>query len=181
MAKAGGKSRGQKTIRAQILRRYRSVNPNSYFLHFGRMTFLKGALRVAETLQPRQDKKSSSIEIKENIVRLPHRSGDKITDACVMTAVINNDLALATIPGEPFVQHQINLRKKSPLANTFLLGVAYCGEGSPFLIYVPTVQAVKEGGYGADVNWCSFVSADAGDLMVNAAAAAIEELVNKKK
>lgn len=54
-------------------------------------------------------------------------------------------------------------------------------EASPFLIYVPTVQAVKEGGYGADFNRCSFVSADAGDLMVNAAAAAIEELANIKK
>jgi len=145
------------------------------------ISLAKGALRVAKTLQPQQDKKSSSIKIKENIVKLPHRSGDKITDACVMTAVINNDLALATIPGEPFVQHQMNLREKSPLANTFLLGVAYCGEGSPFLIYVPTVQAVKEGGYGADFNRCSFVSADAGDLMVNAAASAIEELANKKK
>ena len=93
-----------------------------------------------------------------------------------MTAVINNELALVTIPGEIFIQHQLNLREKSPLANTFLLGVAYVGAGSPFLIYIPTVQAAKEGGYGADINRCSFVSADAGDRMVNAALVSIRDL-----
>ena len=137
----------------------------------------KGALRVAKAIKSQQDKKSSSIEIKENLVKLPHRHGDKVTEACVMTAVINNDLALVTIPGEIFIQHQLDLTKKSPVANTFLLGVAYCGAGSPFLLYVPTVQAAKEGGYGADVNRCSFVAADAGERMVNAAVASIKGLM----
>ena len=75
------------------------------------------------------------------------------------------------------IQHQLDLAKNSPLPNTFLLGVSYCGEGSPFLIYIPTVQAVKEGGYGADVNRCSFVAADAGERMINAAVASIKELM----
>ena len=137
----------------------------------------KGALNVAKSIKSQQAKKTSSIEIKENMVKIPHRTGDKITDACVMTAVINNDIALVTIPGEIFIQHQLDLAKNSPLPNTFLLGVSYCGEGSPFLIYIPTVQAVKEGGYGADVNRCSFVAADAGERMINAAVASIKELM----
>ncbi len=137
----------------------------------------KGALRVAKTLKPRQDAGSSSIKVKENLVKLPHRNGGKVTEACVMTAVINDDLALVTIPGEPFIQHQLDLTAKSPLASTFLLGYAYCGAGSPFLIYVPTVQAVKEGGYGADVNRCSFVSGDAGERMVNTGVTTIKELL----
>ena len=137
----------------------------------------KGALRVARTLKSRQDARSSSIRVKEDLVKLPHRNGDKVTEACVMTAVINGELALVTIPGEPFIQHQLDLVAKSPLASTFLLGVAYCGAGSPFLIYVPTVQAVKEGGYGADVNRCSFLSGDAGERMVNTAVTAIKQLL----
>jgi hypothetical protein len=137
----------------------------------------KGALNVAKNIKSQQDKKASSIEIKENMVKIPHRTGDKITDACVMTTVINNDIALVTIPGEIFIQHQLDLAKNSPLPNTFLLGVSYCGEGSPFLIYIPTVQAVKEGGYGADVNRCSFVAADAGERMINEAVASIKELM----
>jgi len=143
------------------------------------ISLAKGSLRVAKTLKLQQDKKNSSMEIREEIVKIPHRRGDKVTDACVMTAVINDEMALVTIPGEIFIQHQLNLREKSPLANTFLLGVAYVGEGSPFLIYIPTVQAAKEGGYGADINRCSFVSADAGDRMVNAAVASIQELIKQ--
>ena len=98
-----------------------------------------------------------------------------------MTVVINNDLALVTIPGEPFIQHQLDLYKESPIPDTFMLGVSYCGAGSPFLIYIPTAQAVKEGGYGADMNKCSFVAADAGEKMVDQAVIAIEELIARDK
>jgi len=145
----------------------------------GGISLAKGALRIARTMESKQDGKGSSLEIRKDIVKLPHRLGNKVTDACVMTVVINKALALVTIPGEIFVQHQINLRQKSPIANTFLLGVAYCGQGSPFLIYIPTVKAAREGGYGADVNRCSFVSGDAGDRLVNAAASAIKDLFAK--
>lgn len=122
-------------------------------------------------------KAEASLRVKENLVTIPHRTGSKTSQACVMTAMIGNELALVTIPGEPFIQHQLNLRNRSPVPNTFLLGMAYCGQGSPYLVYMPTAQAVKEGGYGASE--CSFVSGEAGDLMVDAAAAAIAELAEK--
>jgi hypothetical protein len=139
----------------------------------------KGALRVAKNLKPQQDKKSTSIEVKENLVKIPYRNGDKVTDACVMTAVINNDLALVTMPGEIFIQHQLDINKTSPVANTFLLGQAYCGAGSPWLRYIPSVKAVKEGGFGADVKWYTFIAADAGERMVNEAVSSIKELIAK--
>jgi hypothetical protein len=135
----------------------------------------KAALRLMDELAAA--KAEASLRVKENLVTIPHRIGSKTSQACVMTAMIGNELALVTIPGEPFIQHQLNLRNKSPVPNTFLLGIAYCGQGSPYLVYIPTAQAVKEGGYGASE--CSFVSGEAGDLMVNAAAAAIAELARK--
>jgi hypothetical protein len=140
----------------------------------------KGALRVAKNTS-QTAKKEVSIKVKENMVKISHRNGDKLTDVCIMTAVINNDLALVTVPGEIFIQHQLDLRAQSPVKNSFLLGVAYCGAGSPFLIYVPTEQAAKEGGYGADVNRCSFVAANAGKQMVDQAVASIKELIADKK
>ena len=73
--------------------------------------------------------------------------------------------AFAAIPGEPFVQHQLDLRAKcAAVPNVFILGLAYSGRGSPFVVYIPTAQAVKEGGYGATE--CSFVAPDAGARMV---------------
>jgi len=138
------------------------------------VSLAKAALRVAKDL-PSPGNPEVSLRIEETTVKIPYRKADKASEACVMTIVINDELALVTIPGEPFIQHQLNLSERSPVPNTFMLGVAYCGRGSPFLIYIPTIQAVKEGGYGASE--CSYVSADAGDRMVNAAVASIKELL----
>ncbi len=133
----------------------------------------KAALRIATNMPPLKSVKTS-LKIKEETMDIPYRTANKSTDARLMTVVINDTLALVAIPGEPFIQHQLNLREQSPLPHAFMLGLAYCGKGSPCLIYIPTVQAVKEGGYGAAE--ASFVAADTGDRIVNAAIAAIKEL-----
>jgi len=136
----------------------------------------KAALRASKTL-PSPDKPEAFIRVEQRMVEIPFRRGDKATEVCIMSVLINRDLALVNIPGEPFIQHQLNLASRSPVPNTLMLGVAYCGRGSPYVLYIPTAQAVKEGGYGA--TQCSFVSADAGDRMVNAAVDAIKDLVAK--
>ena len=117
----------------------------------------------------------AAIRIKETMVPIAHRDGGGSTEACVMSVVINEETAMVTIPGEPFVQHQLNLAAHSPIPNSMVLGLAYCGSGNPFLIYVPTAQAVAEGGYGATE--CSFVEPDAGANMVNAGLAFLTAFV----
>jgi hypothetical protein len=92
----------------------------------------------------------------------------------LLTVVIQGDLALVAIPGEPFVQHQIDLSAKAPVPNALVLGLAYSGRGTPFTVYLPTVQAVKEGGYGAAE--CSFLAADAGERLVNEALLSLRQL-----
>jgi hypothetical protein len=84
----------------------------------------------------------------------------------LLTLQIGTHLALAAIPGEPFVQHQLNLRARcKSLRNVFVLGLAYSGKGCPFLVYIPTAQAVKEGGYGATE--CSFLAPEAGERIID--------------
>lgn len=146
----------------------------------GGISLAKSALRVAKSIK-QQDRKNTSIEINEDMVRIPYRNGDKVTEALILTAVINNDLALVTMPGEIFVQHQLDINGKSPIPNTFLLGQAYCGAGSPWLRYIPSVQAVHEGGFGAGTNWYSFIAADAGEKMVDQAVVSIKKLIEDGK
>ncbi len=134
----------------------------------------KGALRVAA--EHKGSGQSPTLRVKESLLTIPNRNGNKTTDVGLLTVVINDDLALVAIPGEPFIQHQLDLNQKSPIANTFILGLAYHGKGTPFVVYIPTVQAVKEGGYGATE--CSFLAADAGEKMVNDAVARLRALVN---
>ena len=137
----------------------------------------KAALNISKSIRPRQDATRHSLKAKETMLKIKCRKSDKATDVLVTTAVINNEVALVAVPGEPFVQHQLDLRAKSPLPNTFMCGLAYSGAGTPFTVYIPTAQAVKEGGYGAAE--CSFLEAEAGAKIVEAGAAAIRELADK--
>lgn len=134
----------------------------------------KRAVELARELQPRATQQADAIRVQEEILTLPHRQGTQTTDVGVLTAVIDRELALVAIPGEPFVEHQLQLAAQSQVPHTLLLGLAYHGRGTPFVVYIPTVKAVQEGGYGATE--CSFLAADAGDRLVAAALGALRKL-----
>lgn len=80
--------------------------------------------------------------------------------------MLNNDIGILAMPGEPFVRFQMNLRDQSPLAYTFLFGYAYGGEGK-WTGYIPTMEAAMQGGYGADYQ--THVEVGAGENMVDRA------------
>jgi neutral ceramidase len=68
----------------------------------------------------------------------------------VTTLVLNlgspdRDLAFVGMPGEPFVEFQMQLRVRSPLPNSFLLGYT-----NGYFAYLPTMAAAVRGGYGAN-------------------------------
>ena len=141
------------------------------------ISLAKGALKIASSLKTTQKTEPTTILIKESLLKLAHRNGINTSNVGILTIVINNDLALVAIPGEPFISHQIELTAKSPIKNTLILGLAYHGKGSPFVVYIPTVKAVKEGGYGAAE--CSFLAADAGEKMISEAVLSIQHLIRK--
>ncbi|MGH9935153.1 MAG: hypothetical protein ACREAM_02850, partial [Blastocatellia bacterium] len=98
--------------------------------------------------------------------------------AGLTTLLINNDIAIATMPGEPFVDLQIALRDKSEIANTFLFGYTYSA-GGEWAGYIPTIRAAAEGGYGAGYN--TRIEAGAGEAMVDRAIVNIYALLGKLK
>jgi len=139
------------------------------------ISLAKGALRLARSMGPTRGPRGTSIEATESLLKIKYRRGDEFSNVLVSTVVINDEIALFAIPGEPFIQHQIDLTARSPLPNTFLLGLAYSGAGTPFTVYIPTERAVKEGGYGATE--ASYVEAGAGAKMVKEALASIEAMI----
>ncbi|HLW77772.1 MAG TPA: neutral/alkaline non-lysosomal ceramidase N-terminal domain-containing protein [Bryobacteraceae bacterium] len=62
-----------------------------------------------------------------------------------------NDFCFASIPGEPFVEHQITFREKAECGSAMLFGYSYSA-GGVWAGYIPTILASVEGGYGADYN-----------------------------
>ncbi len=135
----------------------------------------KAAVSAAKAIVPRK-RPRDSVKVKESVLSLAHKADKtKSSKVGILTLVVNDEIAIVTIPGEPFIQHQLDLARKSPLADTFLFALAYCGTGTPSALYIPTLQAIKEGGYGAGE--ASFLEAGAGEKMVDEGVASITELM----
>jgi len=83
----------------------------------------------------------------------------------------DQNLAFVGMPGEPFVEFQMQLRAKSPVRNSFLLGYT-----NGYFAYFPTMAAAVRGGYGAD---STVVPAEVGtgERMLNTGLISIYELL----
>ena len=91
------------------------------------------------------------------------RAPGQIVEAEINTVVIGDAIALATFPGEFFVEHGLSLKSRSKFPHTFFVG--YCNGA---LGYFPTINACIEGGYGAD-SITSRLEPGSGEHLVNRA------------
>jgi len=136
------------------------------------------ALKVAGRLKPPPDTNATLRAVAEVVEFRDRWDAKKTIRAGLTTLLINNDIAIATIPGEPFVDLQIALRDKSEIAHTFLFGYTY-SEGGEWAGYIPTIRAAAEGGYGAGYN--TRIDVGAGEALVDRAIVNIYALLGKLK
>jgi neutral/alkaline ceramidase-like enzyme len=93
----------------------------------------------------------------------------------VTTLLINRQIAIVGMPGEPFVDFQINLRDRCPVRDCMLLGYT-----NGYFDYFPTILAASQGGYGAgDSN--TYVAVGAGERMLDHAVVRIYEMLGELK
>jgi hypothetical protein len=83
----------------------------------------------------------------------------------------DRNLAFVGFPGEPFVEFQMQLRTKSPLPNSFLLGYT-----NGYFAYLPTIAAAVRGGYGANTT-VNPSAVGTGERMLNTGLISIYELL----
>jgi neutral ceramidase len=89
------------------------------------------------------------------------------------TVLIDKDIALTTMPGEPFVDFQMNWRDRCPVPHALLLGYTNGYNG-----YFPTIAAAARGGYGA-ASASTWVEPGAGERMVDSAVAKVYEMLGQ--
>jgi hypothetical protein len=75
------------------------------------------------------------------------------------------DAAFVGLPGEPFVELGLRLKRGSPFRHTYVVGLANGCEG-----YIPTRAAFEEGGYEIRTARSSKLHPESGDMMVAAGA-----------
>lgn len=92
----------------------------------------------------------------------------------VTTVLINRNIALMTMPGEPFVDFQINWRQRCPVPHAFFLGYT-----NGYFGYFPTIRmASLGGGYGA-ASSSTWVEVGAGERMVDRAVIHTYEMLGR--
>ncbi|HEX4949121.1 MAG TPA: neutral/alkaline non-lysosomal ceramidase N-terminal domain-containing protein [Blastocatellia bacterium] len=122
------------------------------------------AIKVAKRMKPATNP-NATIRAASEVIEFRDRwDTTKTLRSGLTTLLINNDLAIATLPGEPFVDLQIALRDKSEVRNTMLFGYTYSA-GGEWIGYIPTMQAAAEGGYGAGYN--TRLEVGAGEAMID--------------
>ena len=100
----------------------------------------------------------------------------KTLRAGISALLINNEIAIATLPGEPFVELQIALRDKAEFPRVFLFGYTY-SVGGEWAGYIPTIRAAAEGGYGAGYN--TRIEVGAGEAMIDRLLALLYQMAGK--
>jgi neutral ceramidase len=90
-------------------------------------------------------------------------------------AMLNGDIALVGASGEFFSNHAIRLKERARVRQLFFFGYA-----NGYHQYFPTIEAVAEGGYGAD-STVSPVAVGAGEQLMNTALLWIYQMTGKIK
>jgi len=94
-------------------------------------------------------------------------------DLHVTTVLLDKEIAFLGMPGEPFVNFQINWRDRCPVRDCIVLGYT-----NGYFDYLPTIDAAVEGGYGADDS-NTYVEVGAGERMLTRALVRVYEFLGK--
>jgi len=91
----------------------------------------------------------------------------------VATLVIDKEIVITGLPGEPFVDLQTNWRSRNPLPKTFFAGYANGYHG-----YFPTIEDATYGGYGT-ASVATWVEPGAGERMLEHAIVQLQTLLGR--
>jgi hypothetical protein len=105
-------------------------------------------IKLAKALTPAA-RRETAIRYMNDSLKFTGRF-DKNTafDVHISTILINDDIVIATFPGELFIQLQLVWKRRVEVAHPFLFGYAWYQGTWPN--YVPDIKSAALGGYGAD-------------------------------
>jgi len=125
------------------------------------------AIKLAKSLEPGKCD-STDIKFMDDSLEFTGRF-DKTAEfnLHIATILINNEIVIATCPGEPFIQLQLDWKKKMEESSTnpFLFGYTWY-EGT-WPNYIPDIKSAALGGYGTDQPEPNPIQVGAGETIMN--------------
>jgi hypothetical protein len=103
---------------------------------------------------------------------LKRRLQSGMVPATLTTIIIDDTIALVGMPGEVFVDFQLDLKQRSPIEHTLLVGYS-----NGYHAYFPTIADAAAGGYGGKV--ATYVEAGAGERLTNEGLVSIYRLLGQ--
>lgn len=194
------KATGARVIFMQGAAGDQSVNaPNRDYQAFGQ-SLGKEVIKLATSLIT-EEVKHPSLEVKEDRFKFASRTDlsnpvvrglyekaffpelipnyiDEYVDGVrprLTVALLNGEIALVGVSGEFFSNHSIRLKERARVKQLFFFGYS-----NGYHQYFPTIEAVAEGGYGAD-NQVAPAAVGAGEQIMNTALIWIYQMQGKIK
>lgn len=93
----------------------------------------------------------------------------------VTTVLISRRIAITAMPGEPFVDFQMQWRARCPVRDCLFLGYT-----NGYFGYFPTIRAASWGGYGAS-HQSTWIEVSAGERMFEQALATVYQMLGRLK
>jgi neutral ceramidase len=103
--------------------------------------------------------------LKPEMIEMMGAEVPPIIDVRTTAVLIDRQIAIATMPGEPFVDFQMDWRARCPATTTLFFGYTNGYHG-----YIPTIAAASRGGYGAN-SASTWIEVGAGEHIVDWAVA----------
>jgi hypothetical protein len=121
-------------------------------------------VKLARSLSPPARMETTIRYIEDSLKFTGRFDKDAAFDVHFSTILINDDIVIATFPGEPFIQLQLDWKKKVGLAHPFLFG--YTWHRGTWPGYVPDIKSAAKGGYGADQS-NRMIEVGSGEAVIN--------------
>ncbi len=103
---------------------------------------------------------------------------NKTIQVSVTTLLLNSDIGIVTLPGEPFHQFQLDWRRKAGLPHAFLIGYSSDAK-NPWAGYMPDIESAARGGYGASDG--TYLAVGTGERLLNEGLAQLYTLQGRLK
>jgi neutral ceramidase len=123
------------------------------------------AIKLTRSISPKPGKETSIRYLNDSLKFVGRFNKDKTFDVHICTILINDEIAIAAVPGEPFVQLQLEWKQKVNMPQSFVFGYTWCQGTWPN--YIPDIVSAARGGYGADQNGPAMIEVGSGEAIMN--------------
>ena len=123
------------------------------------------AIKLAKSLTPGPGHETTIRYLNDSLKFTGRFDPKKDFDVHICTILINDEIAIATVPGEPFVQLQLDWKQKVAMPHSFVFGYTWFQGTWPN--YIPDIVSAARGGYGADQNGPTMIEVGAGEAIMN--------------